>query len=228
LGRSRKYRRECGQFLAAGDKLLREALRAGLRVVLLAATDPDACPDAAEETLLVPQSLLQSVSPLEDAGSVLFAAETPAFPAPTDAVGLLLDGIQDPGNVGAILRSAYAFGSPCVYLTPGCADVWNPKALRASMGAAFHLPTLPWATKPEGVPLVAAALTPDAADITSLKLGRCILALGNEGHGLSPELLAQCDAKVRIPMSGGMESLGVAQAAAVCLWERQRQLTTNN
>jgi TrmH family RNA methyltransferase len=98
------------------------------------------------------------------------------------------------------------------------------------MGAAFHLPTLPWAGKPEGVPLVAAALTPDAADVTApgLTLGRCILALGNEGHGLSPELLARCDAKVRIPMSGGMESLGVAQAAAICLWETQRQLTMDN
>ncbi len=141
---------------------------------------------------------------------------------------LLLDGIQDPGNVGSILRTAAAAGVEQVLLSPQCAFAWSPKVLRAGQGAHFLLQifedidlvewarayrgTLVAAVVAEGEPLFTVALTPPVA-----------IAIGNEGAGLSDALRAAAARRVTIPMPGGFDSLNAAAAAAVCLFECVRQ-----
>ena len=149
--------------------------------------------------------------------------------APTQSCfALLLEDIQDPGNLGSLLRSAAAAGCDAVFLSQGCADAWSPKVLRASMGGHFalsiheaaELPTVAAAFKGA----VLAATLDAKTDLYGLDLrGKLAFALGNEGAGLSKELLAAARQHFTIPMQGKTESLNVAAAGAVCLFEAARQ-----
>ena len=154
------------------------------------------------------------------------------LPAPETLPGrrdVVLDGVQDPGNVGTVLRTLDAFDADGLLLTGGCADPFGPKTVRASMGAVFRRPV--WSVTPEelgdlqrrsGIPLYGAALRPDAMDARQADYSRCALAIGSEGRGLSREVLDLCDKTVLIPMSPRCESLNAAIAAAVLLWESWR------
>ena len=142
----------------------------------------------------------------------------------------LLDGVQDPGNVGTILRTADALFCDGLLLVGGCADPWQPKAVRASMGAVLRCPV--WSCTAEeakgllsrsGIPLYGAALRRDTLDARAIPEGKAAIAIGSEGRGLSAEMLALCDATVRIPMAEHCESLNAAAAAAVLLWELARR-----
>ncbi len=141
---------------------------------------------------------------------------------------VLLEDVQDPGNLGSILRSAAAAGIGRIHLSPGCVDAWSPKVLRAGMGAHFHL------SIHENSDLVAAArdfsgqvvaTTLDAEKtLFSLDLsGPTAFVIGNEGAGISAGLLEVSDSRVMIPMPGAAESLNAAAAAAICFFERVRQ-----
>lgn len=150
-------------------------------------------------------------------------------PISTSGCVLLLEQVQDPGNVGAILRTASAMGVNQVWLTPGSADPWSPKVLRAGMGAHFFLDIqeaalddLPIAAF-EGA--VAITTLEGASPLYDVKLeGDILLAMGNEGAGVSEKLANMADIRIHIPMSPGVESLNVATATAMCLYERSRQL----
>jgi TrmH family RNA methyltransferase len=151
-------------------------------------------------------------------------AEIPARAGPC----VMLEDLQDPGNLGSILRSAAAAGVPEIYLSAGCVHAWSPRVLRAAMGAHFALrmyDRVDLLRLIEGYPgqviaTVAAAPVPFyAAELT----GTVALLFGNEGAGLSPRLRAAAHAQISIPMPGKAESLNVAAAAAVCLFERVRQ-----
>jgi TrmH family RNA methyltransferase len=142
---------------------------------------------------------------------------------------VVLDGVQDPGNVGTILRTADAFWADGLFLVNGCADLYHPKTLRASMGAVFRCPV--WTcgameaaalVKRSGIPLYGAALREDTRDVRDMDYSRAAAAIGSEGQGLSKELLALCSATVKIPMNGRCESLNAAAAAAALLWEMAR------
>lgn len=234
LGASRSYRRERGEFLCDGKKLLDEALAFGGRVRTLLLADGAEVPDlpADVRVLRAPDELLRWVSPLEQPQALLFSCAIAAPPLPERLPGTfyaVLDGLQDPGNVGTILRTAAAFGADGVFLTGNCADPWNPKTVRATMGAVFRLPV--WQTdgqtaagllREAGIPLYGAALKGAPLSLGEVDLTRAALAVGSEGSGLSPALLALCDAAVRIPMEPGCESLNAAAAAAVLFWERYR------
>lgn len=153
-------------------------------------------------------------------------------PSLSDSPGcVLLDGIQDAGNVGAILRSAAAFGVRDVLLGPECADPWSPKVLRAAMGAHFALrigaSRDPVADLERFGGIAACTVPRDGVPITEADLrGRILWIFGAEGEGISGELVARADLKVTIPMPGTGESLNVAAAAAICFYERSRQLST--
>jgi TrmH family RNA methyltransferase len=141
---------------------------------------------------------------------------------------LLLEGVQDPGNLGSILRSAAAAGATHALLSRGCADAWSPRVLRAGMGAHFFLSITEHADIADFARTYAGqvvAMTPHAKrSLLELDLRPpTAFLLGNEGAGLSSALLQQADLTVSIPMPGGMESINVAAAAAVCLFERLRQ-----
>ena len=137
---SRSYREACGEFAADGTKLLEEAARwvPGLHTVI-AADDVEICRLPEEVRVVrVPRDVMASVSQMDAPQGAIFLCRTPQPPQAEILPGtLLLDGIQDPGNLGTILRTADALAVPVVLL-PGCADVWNPKVVRASMGAAFR------------------------------------------------------------------------------------------
>ena len=182
--------------------------------------------------VLVPPEVMASISPAKTPQGVLFTCRVPVLPVPETLPGrryVVLDGVQDPGNVGTVLRTLDAFDADGLLLTGGCADPFGPKTVRASMGAVFRRPV--WSVTPEelgdllrrsGIPLYGAALRDDTEDARALDLRRCAIAIGSEGRGLTEQVLALCDRTVRIPMEAHCESLNAAMAAAVLLWEAYR------
>ena len=139
----------------------------------------------------------------------------------------MLDGLQDPGNVGTIWRTADAFGADGLILCGGCADPWGPKTVRATMGAAFRLPVwerpldvLAGELAGMEVPLYATALREDTEDVRTAPLGeRSAVIIGSEGRGVSSLALSVCERTLKIPMRARCESLNAAAAACVVLWE---------
>ena len=141
LNASRAYRRERGEFVCDGPKLLAEALRWGAEITAVVAEEGRSvpCPPGARE-VSVPPELLKSLSTTETPQGVLFLCRAPDLSAPDKLTGtryLVLDGVQDPGNVGTVWRTADAFGADGLILLPGCADPFSPKTVRATMGGLF-------------------------------------------------------------------------------------------
>ena len=224
LGRSAQARREAGMFLGAGQTLLEEALASGAEVTAVLSAEPLDVPGLR----LVTPELLNAVSPLQNSPGPVFSVTMRPVPPPKDLTRVLvLENVQDPGNVGTVLRTADAFGADLVVLCGACADPYNPKTVRATMGAVFRQPVV--RTDLAGLPgvlgtlpLYGAALSPDAADVRTLPGRGAAVAVGNEGQGLSGELLGLCRGRVVIPMRPRAESLNAAVAAAVILWEMAR------
>ena len=226
-------RRQTGQGLGDSPKLLREAAQWGAEVQTVVSVGPwpEPLPEKVRQ-VLVPPEVMASISPAKTPQGVLFTCRTPVLPVPETLPGrryVVLDGVQDPGNVGTVLRTLDAFDADGLLLTGGCADPFGPKTVRASMGAVFRRPV--WSVTPEelgdllrrsGIPLYGAALRPDAMDARQADYSRCALAIGSEGRGLSREVLDLCHKTVLIPMSPRRESLNAAIAAAVLLWESWR------
>lgn len=226
LGADPALRREDGVYLCDGRKLLEDALRSGVPILTVLAAEGIPLPPLPENTELIrcSDTVLQAVSPSRTPQGVVFCTPIPApLPSPPKTGRyLLLEGLQDPGNVGSILRTAEAFGLSGVYLAPGCADPYGSKALRAGMGAQFRLPvgfceaTLLLGGK---IPVLATAARENTRSVESISGQDFIVMLGNEGNGLPESLLNAADGLIGIPMPGGAESLGVAAAAAIiCYW----------
>ena len=225
---SRSAREKQGLFVADGTKLLEEAIRfyPGLDTVIL--TEGVDVPGIPEQTRVVevPEDVMASVSPMEAPQGALFLCRMPEKAAFAPKPGmLLLDGIQDPGNVGTILRTADAMDVPVVLLE-GCADPWNWKTVRSSMGAVFRVPVLQsnWETvskacKAAGIPVGVTALSDRAVDIRTAPLGKMALVIGSEGRGVRREILDAADQELIIPMNPHCESLNAAIAAAIVMWQ---------
>ena len=234
LAASRAYREETGEFLCDSPKLLEEAARWGGAVRTVLFTRGAELPPlpAGVRLVRVSESVMQAVSPMETPQGVVFSCALPGSQPPGRLERgryLLLEGVQDPGNVGTILRTADAFDADGVFLLEGCADLYSPKTVRAAMGVHFRravwrcsLERAAALVKGAGMPLYGAALREDTVDVRSVALSAAAVAVGSEGRGLSPAALAACDATVKIPMSPRCESLNVASAAAVILWEMAR------
>lgn len=234
LAASRSYRRETGEYLADGVKLLEEAARWGAPITAVVYTAGTALPPLPQGARLVevPRDVMASISPMEAPQGALFTARTPDTALPDRLTGrryLALEGVQDPGNVGTALRTADAFGADGAILLPGCADPFNHKTVRSTMGAAFRLPVYACALeelisrlREAGLPLVASALRADAVDVRQADLRRGVILVGSEGRGLSREALGACDTAVRLPMEARCESLNAAVAAGLLLWEGYR------
>ena len=179
---------------------------------------------------VLPDALFGAISQVEHGVNLVFVVETPAPRAPDVLAesAVLLDGVQDPGNVGSILRSAGAAGIKQVWCSPGTAFCWSPKVLRAAMGAHFVLEIF---ENVELAPVVRKAQVPVLA--TSGYAADCLYdvelagpvawILGHEGQGVSQELLDLASRRVAVPHAGQVESLNVAACAAVCFFEQLRQ-----
>ena len=227
LGADRAYRRAAGEYLCDGEKLLREALESGAEVGdILHAREPElTLPDTVRQ-YTASEELLEYVSPLKNSRGPLFTVR-PAQPAAAPIRhAVLLESVQDPGNVGTVIRTANAFGIDAVILTGDCADPYNFKTVRAAMGALFRQRVIE-AEREEavgllhdsGLKLYGAALSRQARDVRSVELHRAAVAVGSEGQGLSAELLHLCDGEIIIPMLPHSESLNAAVAASVLMWE---------
>ena len=234
LASSRSYRKKSGEYLCDGTKLLDEALKWGAPVqtaVFSDGVDIPALPDTVR-AVCVSEDLMRSVSPMETPQGALFTVALPETKLPETLAGkhyLVLDGVQDPGNVGTILRTADAFECDGVFLVNACADLFNPKTARATMGAVFRRDVYQ-CTADElcallqkcGLPLYGTALRNDTVSLRAAELSRAAVAIGSEGRGLSAEILSKCEKTIKIPMSPRCESLNAAVAASVVLWEMYR------
>jgi len=172
--------------------------------------------------------LFARLSELKTLSGILALVEIPQPAALVACFALLLEDIQDPGNLGSILRSAAAAGCDTVFLSPGCADAWSPKVLRASMGGHFVLRILEQqnlqdVAKSFSGMLLATSLQVRHSLYDCDLRGNVAFLIGNEGAGLSAGLLGLATKQISIPMPGKIESLNAAVAAAICLFEAVRQ-----
>ena len=219
---------EKGRSVPDADLLVR--LAEELDTTPAALLGPELPPEV--RTVRVPEDVMASISPMESPQGALFLCRMWDTAPPPRLEGgryLVLDGLQDPGNVGTIWRTADALEADGLLLVHGCADPFGPKVVRATMGACFRLPV--WETGPErlagllersGLALYATALREDTEDIKTADLSRSAVVIGSEGRGVSPELLAMSQRALKIPMRERCESLNAAAAAAVVLWEMGR------
>jgi TrmH family RNA methyltransferase len=239
LSSSARERREAGQTLLDGAHLLRAYLDSGSTPLHLLINE-QALRDAEIVALLeicsaIPQTqlddaLFTQLSELKTPNGLLalIAIPSPKVEVSHSQFALLLEDIQDPGNIGSILRSAAAAGCDAIFLSQGCADAWSPKVLRAGMGGHFALSLhesadlLQVASEFTGK-ILSASLQAEKSLYDSNLRGKLAFAIGNEGAGLSPALLDAAQQHFIIPMPGKVESLNAAAATAVCLFEAVRQ-----
>ncbi|TAK43133.1 MAG: RNA methyltransferase [Betaproteobacteria bacterium] len=241
LAASGRARRAEGRAMIEGVHLVAACLASGRRPAALIVSESGLA--RAEIAALVKASKLQPVVLADALFAALADTETPAGMAAEIAIPegesdlaaasgcVFLDGVQDAGNVGAILRSAAAFAAGDVVLAPGCADAWSPKVLRAGMGAHFVLRIgqsndMDSALDRFGGTIVCAVVRGGTAISKADLRGRIGWIFGGEGQGVGAALAARAQLSVTIPMPGATESLNVAAAAAICFYERARQLST--
>ncbi len=238
LASSARQRSKAGQTLLDGVHLLAAYLASGkepLHLILTTAARQDAEINSLLKKIPeVPQTqlddnLFAALSELKTVSGVLALIAVPQADELQQMgnFSLLLENIQDPGNLGSILRSAAAAGCDAVLMSKGCADAWSPKVLRAAMGGHFLLKLYEHADLPDVAKrfdgtIYAAALSARDSLYETRLTGKIAFAVGNEGAGLSQALL-NLSKSIIIPMLGKVESLNVAAAAAVCLFEAVRQ-----
>lgn len=224
---SGKARREAGLFVSDGTKLLEEAVKyyPGLETVILSDGIQARVPENVR-VVRVPEDVMASISPMQAPQGALFLCRLPEKTKFEAKPGmLLLDGIQDPGNLGTMLRTADALGVP-VALLEGCADPYSHKVVRSSMGAVFRTPVVQtnWETVSSrcaaaGVPIAVTALSDRASDIRRADVRNMAVVIGSEGQGVRREILDSADAELIIPMTAHCESLNAAVAASIVMWQ---------
>ncbi len=224
---SRKERQTAGLFAADGTKLLQEAVRfyPGLDTVILSDGIEAEVPEHVR-LVRVPCDVMESISPMAAPQGAVFLCRLPQpKPLTVAAPMLLLDGIQDPGNLGTILRTADAMNVPVV-LMEGCADPYSHKVVRASMGAVLRTqPTIAsWddvkkALDENSIPVAVTALSDRAVDIRSAALEKMAVVIGSEGQGVRREIMEAAEHQLIIPMNAHCESLNAAVATAIVLWQ---------
>ncbi len=229
----RKGRLKLGAFLAEGDKMTREALSSAwpVREILLA--EGRALPDwvpAGREVVRLSAHVFDAVSGTRTPQGL--AAVVEMAPKPAQGRRLLaLDAVQDPGNVGTILRTADAAGFTGALIGPGCADVFSPKVLRSTMGSIFRVglsfpPSLPdalTALRESGYSVLSSQLDGEPFYDRTDVADTLVLLIGNEGNGVSAEARAVATHRLRLPMRGGAESLNAAVAAAIMMYDLTRK-----
>ena len=239
----KKKRHTEGVFAVEGTKTVLEAVSCGITVLSafvlqsLYENDPD-CFSAlklkSSEFYLVSDSVCGKMAQTKTPQGVFCVCQMKT-PDQTDISGrwIALEGLQDPGNLGTVIRTADAFGMDGVLLSQDCADPYSHKVIRAAMGSLFRIrcvqvPDLSEFIKNKtknGFSTFAAVPSEDADDVRQVKFTKdMIIVVGNEGSGLSKEIVESCSDRITVPMSGGAESLNAAVAAAVMIWESVRSL----
>lgn len=230
LGSDGEYRREHGEYVLDGIKLLQEAMAFGasINTVLWAGEAKFFVPDA--KVYSAPRDLVEYASPLKNSPGPVFTVTIPEQKQPeTLKKVIVLENVQDPGNVGTVIRTANALGMDAVVLTGNCASVFGAKTARAAMGALFRQCVLEMEPAEmiglmhsNGLLVYGAALSDRAVDVRTVSLDNAVFVVGSEGQGLSDEMLRMCDGEVIIPMQAGSESLNAGVAASILMWELAR------
>lgn len=245
LGSSTAFRREQNAFLAEGARLCADAADSGIPIQSVFYTEKAAEKYAfylerifpvAEQTFLISESVAELLSDTRSSQGVFCVAAHPTASQTAQHLDehgcyIALENLQDPSNLGAVLRTAEALGISGVLLLGDCCDPYGPKALRAGMGAVFRLPLFlepdfslcVSAIKDKGILSAAAVPDSSAQDITKTEFpAGVVLVIGNEGAGLTEQTIKACDIRVTIPMKGRAESLNAASSAAILMWEMMR------
>ncbi len=245
LSKSRTYRRETGLFAIEGVRLCEQAAQAGILIEEAYFTpeviqrQPDRCRaimNSAVQTITITPQIAEKISETSASQGVfavcrMLDRDKAATVICDNECCIALASLQDPGNVGSILRCASAFGIDRVIIGEGVPDVYSPKVLRASMGAVFSQNIVlcdrlrDYLEKQQscGIRLLAAMPRPGAHTAGSFAgYGGCVVVMGNEGNGIPQEISEICESSIYIPISESCESLGVASAAAVLMWEMKR------
>ncbi|MGX9291072.1 TrmH family RNA methyltransferase [Bacillus sp. A015] len=224
---TKKERTKTGLFLVEGKHLVEEALKSGI-VMELMVTSPDMLPAGIEpdiELYELSEEAFSAMTETETPQHIAAVCTLPVFEEKKYERILLLDAVQDPGNLGTLIRTADAAGLDAVILGDGTVDAFNGKTLRSAQGSHFHLPILKQtlqqaipAFKEQGIPVYGSALK-DAKEYRNIAAeGPFALIVGNEGAGIDPEILQMTDQNLYVPMYGQAESLNVAVAAAVLVY----------
>ena len=242
---SAKMRRESDRFVLEGARLCEDAVRSGIAVeaAFLTARAEETYPeqtravrDAASAVYEITEALATYIGDTQHPQGVFCVCAPPPARLSADSLPgtgrfLALENVRDPGNLGTIIRTAEAFGADGLLLSAECCELYSPKVLRGSMGGALRLPV---AVVPDlsgaiarwnerGFRTVACVADAAATPMPEASLGDgCILFIGNEANGLTPETQAACTERMTIPMKGRAESLNAAVAACIVLWELTR------
>ena len=227
---SKKERENSGLFVSDGTKLLDEAVKwwPGLDTVILSDGVQAEIPQGVK-VVRVPEEIMGWISPMQTPQGALFLCRLPEKTQFTAQAGmLLLDGIQDPGNLGTILRTADALDIP-VALLEGCADPYSHKVVRASMGAVFRTKVVQttWqeakaSCEESNIPIAVTALSEQSEDLRSADLKSAAVVIGSEGQGVRQEILQSAQKQLVIPMNEHCESLNAAIAAAIVMWQMKQ------
>jgi RNA methyltransferase, TrmH family len=236
LAESSRERRKIGETLLDGAHLVNGYLDMFGEPKLMIIAEGQSTPEVSHliqqlvdiPTVMFPTLMFAELSPVASPTGVIALVKTPIInPIADPTFILMLEDIQDPGNLGAMLRSAAAAGVDAVYLSEGCTEAWSPKALRGGQGAQFSLPIVERANLLEVASQFAGnvlATTLKGESLYDLDLSMpTAIVIGNEGAGLSDAMIKAATHQVTIPIASGVESLNAAAAASVCLFERVRQ-----
>ena len=230
LGSDTAYRKEQGEYVLDGVKLLQEAVTFGAKInTVLWAGEAKFSVDGAQE-YSAPKDLVEYASPLKNSPGPVFTVTIPEQQIPQQLHKVIvLENVQDPGNVGTVIRTANAMGMDTVILTGSCASVFGAKTARAAMGALFRQCVLEMDQEATvkllhscGLKVYGAALSHRAVDVRTVSAENAAFVVGSEGQGLSEEMLNLCDGEVIIPMQPGSESLNAGVAASILMWELAR------
>ncbi|XOQ44202.1 MAG: 23S rRNA (Uridine(2479)-2'-O)-methyltransferase [Clostridium sp.] len=245
LSNSAQYRTECGLYFLEGARLCADAAYSGVVIQTLMYTEHAAekyeqylrpVMEKAQEIYLVGPQAAKALSCTKTPQGIFCICQMPHKTAKESNITapgayLALENLQDPANMGTILRTAEALGVSGIILGGSCCDIYSPKVLRASMGAVFRLPFFIVKDLPNFLSglnrrgFVTAAAVPDssAQPITTIHLRQCVMVVGNEGNGLTQETRNACSTEVTIPMLGRAESLNASAAAAILIWEMMKE-----
>nr|WP_207719398.1 RNA methyltransferase [Clostridium sp. cel8] len=241
--RNRKYRNQKDKFLVEGFRFFEEAVKSEFIVPTIFVNEilqdkwEEFIKDKNLEDLIkgkiyyVSNKLFETISGTDNSQGVIAVVKNRKLEVKSqNGFYVLTDRIQDPGNMGTIIRSAHASGALGVILTKGTVDIYNEKTLRSTMGSIFHIPIIYdynleniKSLKKDGFKILASTLDTDI-DFYKCKLAdRIIIAVGNEGNGLSEDIINMSDINVKIPMPGSAESLNVSVAASIMMFEIVRR-----
>ena len=242
--KEKRNRSKEGKYLIEGFRLIKEAFKANMEIdyIIISEGSEEKLKEYLNEYInekniyIIKKNLFNMLTSTETPQGGIAVVKNKELPK--DIKGeffLLCDKVQDPGNLGTIIRTAHAAGVDGIILTKGTVDIYNDKSIRSTMGSLFYVPIIQddeelsftKKLKNEGFSLVATSLQESKDFFESDLKGKIILSVGNEGNGISEEVFSLADKKVKIPMPGGAESLNVAIATSIILFEKVRQRLSN-